>query len=37
MFLHETEREEGEKAGLKLIQKTKLMVSGPINSWQRDG
>ena len=29
---------EGEKAGLKLnIQKTKIMVSGPITSWQIDG
>ena len=28
-------KEEGEKAGLKLnIQKTKIMVSGPITSWQ---
>ena len=28
-------KEEGEKVGLKLnIQKTKLMVSGPITSWQ---
>ena len=31
-------KEESEKAGLKLnIQKTKIMVSGPIISWQRDG
>ena len=30
-------KEESEKAGLKLIQKTKLMASGPIKSWQRDG
>ena len=31
-------KEESEKAGLKLnIQKTKIMVSGPINSWQIDG
>ena len=31
-------KEENEKAGLKLnIQKTKLMVSGPIISWQIDG
>ena len=31
-------REESEKAGLKLnIQKTKIMASGPISSWQRDG
>ena len=30
-------KEESEKAGLKLnIQKTKLMVSGPITSWQID-
>ena len=29
---------ESEKAGLKLnIQKTKIMVSGPIASWQIDG
>ena len=29
---------ESEKAGLKLnIQKTKIMVSGPITSWQTDG
>ena len=31
-------KEEGEKAGLKLnIEKTKIMVSGPITSWQIDG
>ena len=31
-------KEESEKAGLKLnIQKTKIMVSGPIISWQIDG
>ena len=31
-------KEESEKAGLKLsIQKTKIMASGPINSWQLDG
>ena len=31
-------KEESEKAGLKLnIQKTKLMASGPITSWQIDG
>ena len=31
-------REESEKAGLKLnIQKTKIMVSGPITSWQIEG
>ena len=30
--------EESEKAGLKLnIQKTNIMVSGPITSWQIDG
>ena len=30
-------KEESEKAGLKLnIQKTKIMASGPITSWQRD-
>ena len=29
---------ESEKAGLKLrIQKTKIMASGPITSWQMDG
>ena len=32
------EKEESEKAGLKLnIQKTKIMISGPITSWQVDG
>ena len=31
-------KEESEKAGLKLhIPKTKIMVSGPITSWQIDG
>ena len=31
-------KEESEKAGLKLnIQKTKIMVSGPVTSWQIDG
>ena len=31
-------REESEKAGLNLnIQKTKIMASGPITSWQIDG
>ena len=31
-------KEESEKAGLKLnIQKTKIMTSGPISSWQTDG
>ena len=32
------EKEENEKVGLKLnIQKTKIMASGPIPSWQIDG
>ena len=31
-------KEESEKAGLKVnIQKTKIMASGPITSWQIDG
>ena len=31
-------KEESEKFGLKLnIQKTKIMASGPITSWQLDG
>ena len=31
-------KEKSEKAGLKLnIQKTKVMASGPITSWQTDG
>jgi len=31
-------KEENEKGGLKLnIQKTKIMASGPIISWQTDG
>ena len=31
-------KEESEKVGLKLnTQKTKIMVSGPITSWQMDG
>ena len=31
-------KEESEKAGLKLnIQKTKIMASGPISTWQIDG
>ena len=30
-------KEESEKVGLKLnIQKTKIMTSGPITSWQKD-
>ena len=33
-----TVKEESEKAGLKLnIQKTKILASGPITSWQIDG
>ena len=32
------EKEESEKAGLKLnIQKTEIMASGPITSWQING
>ena len=32
------EKEESEKVGLKLnIQKTKIMASGPITSWQKHG
>ena len=32
------EKEEGERVGLKLnIQKTKIMASGPITSWEIDG
>ena len=30
-------REESEKAGLKLIHKTKIMASGPNTSWEIDG
>ena len=31
-------KEESEKVGLKLnIQRTKIMASGPITSWQTDG
>ena len=31
-------KEESEKVGLRLnIQKTKIMASGPITSWQNDG
>ena len=31
-------KEESEKVGLKLnIQKTKIMASGPMTSWQTDG
>ena len=33
-----TVKEDSEKVGLKLnIQKTKIMASGPITSWQTDG
>ena len=33
-----TVKEESEEAGLKLnIQKTRIMASGPITSWQREG
>ena len=33
-----SEKEKSEKVGLKLnIQKTKIMASGPITSWQIDG
>ena len=36
--IDESERGEGKKVGLKLnIQKTKIMASGPITSWQIDG
>ena len=32
------EKEESEKVGLKFnIKKTKIMASGPITSWQKDG
>ena len=30
-------KDESEKVGLKLIQKTKIMASGPITSWEIDG
>ena len=30
-------KEESEKVGLKLIQKTKIMASSPITSWHIDG
>ena len=30
-------KEESEKVGLKLIQKTKIMASSPITSWEIDG
>ena len=35
---HEKVKEESEKPGLKLnIQKTKIIASGPISSWQIEG
>ena len=38
MKVKEEVKEDNEKAGLKLsIQKTKIMASGPITSWQIDG
>ena len=30
-------KEESEKVGLKLIQKTKIMASSPITTWEIDG
>ena len=37
-LLMKVKEEESEKVGLKLnIQKTKIMVSGPMTSWQIDG
>ena len=37
-FVYSFSKEESEKVGLKLnIQKTKIMVSGPMTSWQTDG
>ena len=36
--MHMKVKEESKKVGLKLtIQKTKIMASGPITSWQTDG
>ena len=36
-FVYSFSKEESEKVGLKLnIQKTKIMASGPITSWQID-
>ena len=36
--LGDENKTESEKAGLKLnIQKTKIMASGPITSWQMEG
>ena len=37
-ILHSKVKEESEKIGLKLnIQKTEIMASGPITSWEIDG
>ena len=37
-IMAESEEEQSEKVGLKFnIQKTKIMASGPITSWERDG
>ena len=37
-FVYSFSKEESEKVGLKLnIQKTKIMVSGPMTSWKIDG
>ena len=38
LSFHDLQKEESEKVRLKLnIQKTKIMASGPINSWEIDG
>ena len=38
IYIPPTVKEESEKVGLKLnIQKTKIMASGPITSWEIDG
>ena len=38
MYVYMKVKEESEKVGLKLnIQKTKIIASGPITSWQIDG
>ena len=37
-YAENTTKEESEKTGLKRnIQKTKIMISGPITSWQTEG
>ena len=36
-ILQHSVKEESEKVGLKFNQKTKIMASGPITSWQIDG